>query len=99
MESLNTILNAPLTQIVGLTAIIVILQKAGIPVVDALKWAFTPKNGHTNGKQEQINADLFKHSEVANHEMSSVKIDIAVITTRLGSIEENMKEMRQDIKT
>lgn len=79
----------------GTLGLVFLLAKAGL-----LKLQIgASSNGHLNGKQDQINQDLFEHVKVANHEMAEIKTDIAVINTRLGAIERDMAEMRQDIKT
>lgn len=51
------------------------------------------KNG--NGKQEEINRELFKHAEVANEEMSGIKTMLAVISEKLDRIEDDIKDIKK----
>ena len=52
------------------------------------------KNG--NGKQDEINRDLFEHAKVANEEMSEIKTALAVINQKLDSIEDDIKDLKHD---
>lgn len=52
----------------------------------------------TNGKQEQINIDLFKHAETANQEMGRIDKNMAVMESRMSRMESDVQEIKQDIK-
>lgn len=52
------------------------------------------KNG--NGKQDEINRELFKHAEVANFEMGKVTTALALINQKLDRIEDDIKDLKHD---
>lgn len=77
------------------------LGSIGVLVVVFAFWKMGFFDGKKNGtSQESINQnfrndikELYSHSDVANKEMAEVKTSLAVIDSRLGRIEEDIKSL------
>lgn len=73
---------------IGVLIVVVVLYNMGL-----LK---KPGSGDTD--QNEINAEMARHASVANDEMGEVKTSIAVIDSRLGRIEDDIKEIKNEVK-